>query len=347
MAMVDCRVLSADWLIDDSGSRCGRPAFSQLETDCWQTVTRHPNAILVDTIDMIGGSRWIVWVGCLWVTIDGSQIESDLRNSFFRPSSTFATMMEMPILHFVLSLWSLIMMMMMTIGFRLTLRSPSNNIPVSVLASHCRRWITTKQAQETLGLAPSYTTQELRRAYFAAAKKCHPDALQKNEKDVDVDIAKQFRLVSLAYEKLHSSTTQLHNSNNNNNNQDGNNCWSSSSMDQQLKFRMACQTILGVPAEIVEECKRDAKFRQWLSGNTDAAFYWRNFFSVHGGLAPMLETTAGYLGSSGRNNGEQQKSKTRRKRVPRKGWLIGRARKNDKTRIHQQSEWPFCISDVR
>jgi hypothetical protein len=193
---------------------------------------------------------------------------------------------------------------MMIVGFRLTLRSTSSN--VDLLASQCRRRITTKQAQETLGLAPSYTTQELRRAYFAAAKKCHPDALQKTEKDMD--IAKAFRLVTLAYEKLQSGTsmTQLHN------NQDGN-----LSMDQQSQFRSACQTILGVPAEIVEECKRDAKFRQWLLGNTDAAIYWRNFLSVHGGLAPMLETTAGYLGSS-KVNGEQ-KSETRRKRVARKG----------------------------
>jgi hypothetical protein len=194
---------------------------------------------------------------------------------------------------------------MMIIGFRLAFRLTSSN--VDLLASHCRRWITTKQAQETLRLAPCYTTEELRRAYFAAAKKCHPDALQKTEKDMD--IAKEFRLVTLAYEKLQSKSTtmtQLHN------NQDGN-----LSMDQQSQFRSACQTILGVPAEIVEECKRDAKFRQWLLGNTDAAIYWRNFLSVHGGLAPMLETTAGYLGSS-KGNGEH-KSETRRKRVPRKG----------------------------
>lgn len=196
------------------------------------------------------------------------------------------------------------------IGFRLALRLNCSNVDL-LLASHChrRRWITTKQAQETLGLAPCYTTQELRRAYFAAAKKCHPDALQKTKKDTDV--AKEFRLVTMAYEKLQSSSTssmtQLHN------NQDGN-----LSMDQQLQFRSACQLILGVPAEIVEECKRDAKFRQWLLGNTDAAIYWRNFLSVHGGLAPMLETTAGYLGSSSNRNGEP-KSETRRKRVPRKG----------------------------
>jgi len=193
---------------------------------------------------------------------------------------------------------------MTIIGFRFALRSSSGN--VDLLASHCRRWITTKQAQETLGLAPSYTTQELQRAYFAAAKKCHPDALQKIEKDMD--IAKEFRLVTSAYEKLQSKTTMapLHN------NQDGN-----LSMDQQSRFRSACQSILGVPAEIVEECKRDAKFRQWLLGNTDAAIYWRNFLNVHGGLAPMLETTAGYLENS-KGNGEQ-KSETRRKRVPRKG----------------------------
>jgi hypothetical protein len=199
------------------------------------------------------------------------------------------------------------------IGFRLSrIRSTfNNNNNVDLLASYCRRWITTKQAQETLDLAPSYTTQELRRAYFAAAKKCHPDALQKTE-NKNMDIAKEFRLVTLAYEKLSSGSTtgdmtQLHN------NQDGN-----LSINQQLHFRSACQTILGVPAEIVEECKRDAKFRQWLLGNTDAAIYWRNFLSVHGGLAPMLETTAGYLGSSIHGK-DEQKSETRRKRVPRKG----------------------------
>jgi hypothetical protein len=197
------------------------------------------------------------------------------------------------------------------IGFRLSrIRSTFNNNNVDLLASYCRRWITTKQAQETLDLAPSYTTQELRRAYFAAAKKCHPDALQKTE-NKNMDIAKEFRLVTLAYEKLSSGSTtgdmtQLHN------NQDGN-----LSINQQLHFRSACQTILGVPAEIVEECKRDAKFRQWLLGNNHTANYWNNFLSVHGGLAPMLETTAGYLGRS--QGYKEQKSEARRKRVPRKG----------------------------
>jgi hypothetical protein len=139
------------------------------------------------------------------------------------------------------------------------------------------------------------------------AKKCHPDALQKTE-NKNMDIAKEFRLVTLAYEKLSngSTMTQLHN------NEDGN-----LSINQQLQFRSACQTILGVPAEIVEECKRDAKFRQWLLGNNHTANYWNNFLSVHGGLAPMLETTAGYLGRS--QGYKEQKSEARRKRVPRKG----------------------------
>ena len=209
-------------------------------------------------------------------------------------------------------------------GFRLALRSTSSS--ADLLASHCRRWITIKQAQEKLGLAPSYTTEELQRAYFAAAKKCHPDALQKDEKDRD--IAKEFRLVTSAYEKLQSKTAMapLHN------NQDGN-----LSMDQQTRFRSACQTILGVPAEIVEECKRDPKFRQWLLGNTDAAVYWSNFLSVHGGLAPMLEIAAGYLGS--KKGYVEPKSETRRKRVPRKGWESYDGKKKDKNRND-----PMCIS---
>jgi hypothetical protein len=170
----------------------------------------------------------------------------------------------------------------------------------------CHRYLNTHQARKALGLSlPSFSTQELRQAYFEAAKKCHPDAMQAHphrltdERKPPQDIAHQFRLVTQAYELLSNKVQDTNES-------------GDLPHQQQVEFRSACQSILGVDAEIVEECKRDPKFRQWLKGNTDAAIYWRNFFAVHGGLAPMLEIHMGYLESSSTTSA---RSTTRRKRV--------------------------------
>eukprot|EP00797_Seminavis_robusta_P035273 Sro86_g045650.1 n/a (133) ;mRNA; r:36200-36598 len=57
---------------------------------------------------------------------------------------------------------------------------------------------------------------------------------------------------------------------------------------EEMAFRRACQVELGVAPEIVEECKQNPEFRQWLLGRTDSAHLWRTFLMQHGGLAPKL-----------------------------------------------------------
>merc|ERR1712127_1029398 len=81
---------------------------------------------------------------------------------------------------------------------------------------------------------------------------------------------------------------------------------------EEEDYRQACQIILGLPAEIVEESKQNPMFRKWLVGNTDAAHHWRVFFAAHGGLAQKLRPPAGYLGK-GKDDVVVKKSETRRK----------------------------------
>mmetsp|Transcript_30409 Transcript_30409/g.71077 ORF Transcript_30409/g.71077 Transcript_30409/m.71077 type:complete len:162 (+) Transcript_30409:1817-2302(+) len=57
---------------------------------------------------------------------------------------------------------------------------------------------------------------------------------------------------------------------------------------EEAYYRAACEQRLGLEAEIVEECKASPLFLQWLSGRTDAAQTWRDFFVEHGGLGPKL-----------------------------------------------------------
>ena len=159
----------------------------------------------------------------------------------------------------------------------------------------CKRTISTREALGVLGMqSKTYTTKELRDAYFTAAKQCHPDVANSQQSSTSVessepfDTGERFRLITMAYERLKSGTLTTPDD-------DGS---ATVPQDEQLQYRAACNQILGVPAEIVEECKRDPKFRHWLGGNTDAAIFWRNFFAVHGGLAPMLEEPAGLLGSN-------------------------------------------------
>jgi hypothetical protein len=139
-------------------------------------------------------------------------------------------------------------------------------------------------SERLLGLQRPFTARELRTAYFEAAKKCHPDssaASHRRKEDgslVTADAADQFLLVTEAYEFLQTShTTKAIDDDD-----------EVISVDEEEEYRTACLEYLGQPAEIVEESKQCPAFRQWLSGRTDAAYYWQCFFTLHGGLAPKL-----------------------------------------------------------
>jgi hypothetical protein len=137
-------------------------------------------------------------------------------------------------------------------------------------------------------------TQRLRAAYFRAAKQCHPDLVKsETTTTASFDPTERFRLVTEAYELLQNMYQNT----------------KSSSYDEftsivdeedERRYRVACQDMLGQPAEIVEESKRCPMFRQWVMGKTDAAAYWRSFLMQHGGLAPrlnpkiMLESSSAY-----------------------------------------------------
>lgn len=162
------------------------------------------------------------------------------------------------------------------------------------------------------------TLKELRHAYFAAAKKCHPDLQQavstsssndgaEKQNDNNEESKDEFLQLTRAYEKLQAEITK-----------NGDLIVSTISATEEEEFRLACQTELGVCAEIVEECKRTPIFRQWLAGGSEGASRWRIFFLSHGGLAPKLRPNGGEL-AAGNLRDENGKLKapphtTRRKR---------------------------------
>jgi hypothetical protein len=140
-----------------------------------------------------------------------------------------------------------------------------------------RRHITTAVAKSMLGFTEhsKFTIRELRHAYFEAAKLHHPDVIKQHQNNTDIK-QYDFRDITIAYEHLlnspHTSQTDepiiTH--------------------DEETEYRTACLDILGIPAEIVEESKKNPMFRQWLMGKTDAAMHWKMFLSKHGGLAEKL-----------------------------------------------------------
>lgn len=158
-----------------------------------------------------------------------------------------------------------------------------------------RSKVTTSKAKQMLGFTFDCTPTviELRTAYFEAAKKCHPDV--KSDDDV-----LDFRELKDAYEHLvnggHVSTDPTEDI----------------TAAEESDYRRACIQILGLKAEIVEESKQNPMFLHWLSGKTDGAQYWRNFFTAHGGLAPRLRPPDGYLAAN--ENLVPKQSETRRRR---------------------------------
>jgi curved DNA-binding protein CbpA len=162
--------------------------------------------------------------------------------------------------------------------------------------SNCnKRSISTiSTAKRLLGFSQAYkpTMQELRKAYFEAAKRTHPDMVQKNEEGMG------FREVTEAYEQLLSSkevetSPDL-----------------GITQEEEELYRQACTQVLGISADIVEESKRNPMFRLWLGGNTDGAQHWRAFFAVHGGLAQKIRPPSGYLNAGA----ETPRFETRRPR---------------------------------
>jgi len=178
-----------------------------------------------------------------------------------------------------------------------------------------QRGITISAAKELLGFPPHHrpTMRELRSAYFEAAKQTHPDLVaaktssttevgtdQKNDdnnndntnNDSMMNTKKQYRhkgidfiQVTVAYERLLDSKEFDHDE-----------TWKIS-QEEEDEYRRACEAVLGIPAEIVEESKKNPMFRHWLDGNTDGAQHWRAFFSNHGGLAQKLHIPIAYIES--------------------------------------------------
>lgn len=153
------------------------------------------------------------------------------------------------------------------------------------------------EALRTLNLQhkPHYTNFDLRDAYFAAAKLCHPDSKNSNKnRDTDYDNCTiQFLKVTEAYELLLTiSKTKHHQKNHKSTNSYNHDDFLDPNYiipkSDEENYRTACQEFLGVDAETVEESKRCPLFREWLKGRTDAAYHWNRFFMVNGGLAPML-----------------------------------------------------------
>lgn len=194
---------------------------------------------------------------------------------------------------------------------------PYSNTPNITTNISSRRCITTRAARSLLGFPTKaskdempITLKELRHAYFAAAKQCHPDVASTataddnddNEEDTEEGSTDQFLQLTKAYELLQAAITQ-----------DGDLLLSTISKSEEEEFRIACQSELGVAAEIVEECKRTPIFRRWLNGGSDGSRRWKMFFLSHGGLAPKLRPNAGAL-AAGKGAKGQPSHKTRRKR---------------------------------
>ena len=164
-----------------------------------------------------------------------------------------------------------------------------------------KRFITIQDAKGILGVSlVRLTPKGLRTAYLEAAKRCHPDT--QTERKSKQDTGEQFRQVTEAYEVLLG--TNMPNFSND----------FGITNAEEAEFRRACQEMLGVRAEIVEESKRCPAFRQWLAGKTDAAYTWQVFFMRYGGLAPKLRPSAGMIEGS---KAELPKSSSHRQRPSR------------------------------
>mmetsp|Transcript_34731 Transcript_34731/g.70908 ORF Transcript_34731/g.70908 Transcript_34731/m.70908 type:complete len:211 (+) Transcript_34731:87-719(+) len=166
--------------------------------------------------------------------------------------------------------------------------------------------ISTTAAKSLLGFSEDTrpSIRELRNAYFESAKRCHPDVVNQQQLDGEEDNTSfDFRDITIAYEHLLNGDHIEYNP------EEADNIVT---RNEEEEYRDACKTMLGLPAEIVEESKQNPMFLKWLTGNTDAALHWRSFFAANGGLAQKLRPPAGYLGRG--KDAAVRKSDTRRKR---------------------------------
>jgi hypothetical protein len=155
-------------------------------------------------------------------------------------------------------------------------------------------------AQRMLGLreGETFTSLELRDAYFTSAKQCHPDLVSGSGDDEDIQRAATvaFFKISDAYELLRGHVVGF------GGNGDGNGYSSDEiAASEEESFREACWQWLGVSPEIVEESKKCPMFRQWLlsAGKSHSAETWLNFFSLNGGFAPRLRPPLQIDGAGG------------------------------------------------
>lgn len=159
------------------------------------------------------------------------------------------------------------------------------------------RYFTTDSARKILGIDHEHrlSPKDLRLVYLKAAKRCHPDTASATHLS-KAEVLSQFRNVFDAYEFLQGRVSELTDL--------------GITASEEANYRAACHSWLGLSADIVEESKRCPMFRDWLKGETDSAESWRMFFSLHGGLAPMIRSPVALIA----NHTIQQKSMTRRKR---------------------------------
>lgn len=205
--------------------------------------------------------------------------------------------------------------------FLLSIRNNNPFIPNSrrcIPLFSCHRFISTSAAKSILGFSDDqqFSIRELRHAYFQAAKRHHPDVVrqQMDERDGNTNgngATIDFRDITEAYEILLNCPDHHIPFNSKTRDDEMENIIT---IDEDEEYRQACQSQLGLPAEIVEESKRNPMFRKWLLGNTDAAHLWRVFLAANGGLAQKLRPIAGYLGKGDSVEGELKKSETRRRR---------------------------------
>lgn len=115
--------------------------------------------------------------------------------------------------------------------------------------TQCRCKVTTSTAKKRMGFLVDSkpTVRELRQAYYEAAKLCHPDVKQDDNK-------LDFRELTEAYDHLMNGGHVSHDK------------YEDISRDEEDEYRKACIQILGIRAEIVEESKQNPMFLRWLGG---------------------------------------------------------------------------------